>query len=74
MLIGERQPYDFELLLFDDRLESQSGVFLLLGPETVALDKIQRATPSKARPNATDGMFELSFSRGANGSREKRAR
>src|SRR6185369_18098313 len=65
VLIGERQPYDLELLLFGDRFEAPRGFFLLLGPETGALDKIQRATPSEARPNAAGGMFELSSWRGA---------
>jgi hypothetical protein len=31
----------------------------------VALDKIQRATPSVAGPNAADEMFESSSLRGA---------
>src|SRR5215210_602666 len=56
VLIGERQPYDFKLVLFDDGLESPGGFFLLLGPETVALHKIQRATSGCAiTPPPRDG-------------------
>ena len=45
VLIGERQPDDFEPLLFDGSAQPRCHFALLVGPETVTLDKTQRVTP-----------------------------
>jgi hypothetical protein len=60
VLIGERQPDDFKLLLVDDALEATGRFALFVRPEGVALDESQRATPSKALSNAADGEPGLS--------------
>src|SRR3954469_2902090 len=45
MLVGKRQPQDFELLLFDDTSQTRRRFLLLRRPEAVTLDKAQRVTP-----------------------------
>src|SRR6185437_1185116 len=45
VLVGKRQPDDFELLLLDDAAKPARGFLLLVRPQAVTLDKTQRATP-----------------------------
>jgi hypothetical protein len=42
VLIRKRQPDHLEPLLLDDASEPDGGVFLLCGPQAVALDETQR--------------------------------
>ena len=46
MLVGERQPDDFELLLLRRCVEPRRRLLLLVGPETVTSDETQRVAPS----------------------------
>ena len=49
VLVGERQPDNFELLLLDDALQPRRRFVLLIGPETVTPDKTQRASSGRDR-------------------------
>ena len=42
VLVGERQPDDFEIFLFDDSAQAAGGFLLLFRPETVTFDETQR--------------------------------
>src|SRR4051794_33946745 len=46
VLVGKRQPQDFELLLFDEASQARRRLFLLGWPQAVTLDKTQRVTPA----------------------------
>src|SRR4051794_24297530 len=52
MLVRKRQPYDVELLLFDNALQARRCFFLPGRPEPVTLDKTQRVTPLRRRSEA----------------------
>jgi len=72
VLIGERQSYDFELLLFDDALKARGGFLLLVGPKAVTPDKTQLSPPQSLTRNVADAVDSYPSSlRGANGSRER---
>jgi hypothetical protein len=49
VLIGEREPDDFELLLLDDFAQARRRFFLRARPQTVTLDETQRVAPSRHR-------------------------
>src|SRR3979411_2836842 len=50
VLIGERKPDDFELLLFDDTLEPPRRLLRLVRPEAVTTDETQRTAPPASTP------------------------
>jgi len=53
VLIGKRQPDDFEPLVFDGLAQPRCSFALLVGPKPVTLDKTQRVT-SESNSNATN--------------------
>jgi hypothetical protein len=47
VLVGKRNPDDFQLLLFDDFAKAASRLLLFARPEAVTLNETQRVAPGR---------------------------